>query len=115
MFAINIKTEIWNSIIDKLLDDGWSMKYKYDGYDAGIDHDYIMLCKGIRKIEFGWDNWCEGEIRGSLDLMRQLEEELHLKFEYGKPHNLKAGVIKLSKLQSHRYGWLNKILRYFFG
>lgn len=113
VFAINIKTEVWNSIIESLLEDGWIVRLKYNGFDAGIDHDYLELRKDKMKIEFGWDNWFEGEIKAEQELMSQIETQLNLKFQYGEPHNLKAGVIATSRLQPTSIWILNRIRRFF--
>ena len=40
--AINIKTEDWNRIINGLVNDGWKMKSKYDGFDAGLSSTGII-------------------------------------------------------------------------
>ncbi|MBX2898158.1 MAG: hypothetical protein KF775_00820 [Cyclobacteriaceae bacterium] len=71
-----IKTELWNRIIDDLLQAGWSITRKYDGFDAGIDYNAFVLEKDDLKIEFTWDNWFEGEIKCEP----QLSETLGLKY-----------------------------------
>lgn len=109
VFVINIKTETWNSIIESLIKDGWKVKFKYGGFDRGIDHDYLELRKGKHKIEFGWDNWCEGEIKAEQELMSQMESQFNLKFQYGDPHNLKASVIALSRLHPSLFWLIEKI------
>ena len=78
--ATDIKTENWNRIIQGLIDDDWKLKMKYDGFDAGIDFDFLVLKKKQDKIEFSWDNWVEGEIKCSEELMKMLENKFDLKF-----------------------------------
>jgi hypothetical protein len=97
--ATDIKTEDWNKIIEGLMKDGWKLKMKYDGFDAGIDFDFLMLKKKRQKIEFGWDNWVEGEIKCSDELMEILENKFNLKFKFGEPLNLKPSVIRITKVQ----------------
>jgi hypothetical protein len=60
--ASDIKTELWNTVIADLQQEGWKITSKYDGFDAGIDYDALTLKKDELKIDFVWDNWSEGEI-----------------------------------------------------
>ncbi|MCX2743324.1 hypothetical protein OO013_05575 [Mangrovivirga sp. M17] len=98
--AINIKTDIWNDIISGLKTRGWKVIAKYNGFDAGIDDDYLVLRKGTNKITFGWTNWFEGEIQCNDELFEYLETEFNLNFEYGKPTSLKPSVIMTYRIQS---------------
>lgn len=95
--AINIKTEDWNRIIAGLVNDDWKIKSKYDGFDAGIDFDFLILVKGLKKITFGWDNWFEGEIKCSDKLFDELSKQFGIEFTYGEPNSLKPGVIALTR------------------
>ena len=83
--AIDIKTEKLYSIINILRKDGWIVSAKYYGFDAGIDDDYWCLRRGFKKIEFGWSNWTEGEIKTTNEIFKQLEHRFKIKFEYGEP------------------------------
>ncbi|ARV10008.1 hypothetical protein BTO05_10310 [Winogradskyella sp. PC-19] len=98
--AINIETEKWKSIISGLRNKGWKLTAKYNGFNAGIDDDFLILRKGFKKIMFGWSNWLEGEIKCSDKLFRYLETEFETEFEYGKPSNLKPLVILTYRIQS---------------
>jgi hypothetical protein len=81
--AINIKTEDWNNIITNLLNENWKVKSKYDGFDAGIDFDFLIMTKDFKYILFGWDNFTEGEIKCSQKL-----------FEYiSKKNNKKLAIV----------------------
>lgn len=97
--AINIKTERWNKIIMLLLAEGWTVRYKYDNIDAGIDFDFLILEKENEEILFGWDNWCEGEIQCSEDRMRSLEQLAKYSFTIGEPENLKPAIILMYRPQ----------------
>jgi hypothetical protein len=97
--AINIKTEDWNRIIFGLKNQGWKLKSKYNGFDSGIDFDFLILKKEHNQITFGWDNWFEGEIKCSNEMFNVLSQKFHVIFEYGKPNNLKSSVVILTKSQ----------------
>ncbi len=98
--AINIKTEDWNKVIKGLVNDGWKVKSKYNGFDAGIDFDFLILSKGFKKIIFGWDNYLEGEIKGSEKIMMEITKRFGINFEYGKPNSLKTAVILITRFQN---------------
>ena len=108
--AIDIKTEILYKIINELRSNGWFVTAKYYGFDAGIDDDYWCLRKGIQKIEFGWSNWTEGEIKTKSELFSELEKQFNVEFKYGEPSNLKKSVIATFKAQSLPL-WLVKKLK----
>lgn len=112
--AINIKTEDWNRIITGLVNDDWKMKSKYDGFDAGIDFDFLILTKGFKKITFGWDNWLEGEIKCSDKLFDELTKKFAIEFTYGEPNSLKPSVIALTRSQNFFLG-IGKFLFDIFG
>jgi len=71
----DIKTEVWNNIIETLIERDWKVTYKYDGIDAGIDYGAVTLEKGNQKIECTWDNWFEGEIQATEAILEKLREE----------------------------------------
>ena len=98
--AIDIKTEDWNNIINVLICEGWEMKSKYDSFDAGIDFDFLILTKGVKKITFAWDNWNEGEIKCSDRLFEELSNKFSINFTFGPPNSLKRNIIILTKFQS---------------
>ncbi len=98
--AINIKTETWTRLISELQNRGWWVTAKYYGFDAGIDDDFLILRKGMKKIVLSWTNWLEGEIKCSAETFTYLESEFDLKFEYGPPVSLKPMVILTYGLQS---------------
>ena len=108
--AINIKTEDWNRIIAGLVKENWKLKSKYNGYDAGIDFDFLILTKGFKKITFGWDNWLEGEIKCSDSLFDELSKQFSIEFTYGKPNSLKPGVIALTQAKT----FFSYFVNYFF-
>jgi hypothetical protein len=94
--AINIKTEDWNNIITNLLNENWKVKSKYDGFDAGIDFDFLIMTKDFKYILFGWDNFAEGEIKCSQKLFEYLSKKNQIDFVFGEPENLKLRIILLT-------------------
>ncbi|MEM1326802.1 MAG: hypothetical protein AAGI23_12650 [Bacteroidota bacterium] len=98
--AVDIETEVWNTIISTLKADGWRLKYDYKGFDKGIDHDFLMLKKEKAYIYFGWTNWFEGEIKCSDNLFRYLSTTFQITFCFGEPTALKANVIQMEKIKS---------------
>lgn len=94
--AIHIKTDDWNRIIDGLKADGWKPESQYDGFDAGIDFDFLVLKKGAERMRFGWDNWFEGEIQCSDERFEALSRKFGIAFEYGAPNSLKPEVIAMA-------------------
>ena len=52
--------------------------------------------KGEDRITFGWENWFEGEIKATVELMTWLEKKFEVKFSYGDPVHLKPKVINLT-------------------
>jgi len=93
--ATNIETNLWNTLIKKLIADQWRVIYKYDNFDAGIDFDLLILEKSGEEILLGWDNWFEGEIQCSKERMTRIEELASQEFKKGEPENLKPEVIAL--------------------
>lgn len=99
--AVHIKTDVWNEIISALKKRGWLVTSKYYGFDAGVDHDFLVLRKGMKKITFGWSNWFEGEIKCSDALFTHMESELKISFEYGEPKSLKNTVSFLDQIKAY--------------
>lgn len=93
--ATGIKTKIWNALIESHINDGWTLTYKYDNFDAGIDFNFIILENDREEILFGWDNWFEGEFQCSKHRMSQIEKQFNQKFDKGEPENLKPKMIAL--------------------
>jgi len=106
--ATDIKTDDWNRIIQGLIEEKWKVVKKYDAFDAGIDFDFIELAKNGEKIQFGWSNWEEGEIKCSVELIETLQKKFSISFKFGKPMNLKPSVVRLTKFQI----WINKIKKW---
>lgn len=92
--SINIKTALWHEVIALLTKDNWATTYQYDGFDAGIDSDLVILEKNNEIILFGWDNWMEGEIQCTENRMSEIEKLIGKSFERGEPTNLKPEVIQ---------------------
>ena len=105
--AINIKTDDWNKIINGLVKDGWRITSKYEGYDRGIDFDFLILRNGSDKVFFGWENWLEGEIKCSDRIFTHLAKRFDMDFTFGKPNSLKLSVIILTRLQNLIYSFVS--------
>jgi len=97
IIATGIKTELWYHIIKLFVNDQWTVTFKYDNFDVGIDADFVMMEKDGEEILFGWDNWYEGEIMCSEERMNAIERKLQLTFSKGDPVNLKPGVVELHR------------------
>jgi hypothetical protein len=95
IIATNIPTDLWNSIVQRFVNDNWEVTYKYFHFDAGIDSDFVLLEKENEELLFGWDNWFEGEILCSEKRMEEIENLVQTKFEKGEPVNLKPAVVRL--------------------
>jgi hypothetical protein len=93
--AIDIETPVWNKIINSLVQDGWTVTYRYDGIDAGIDFDFAILKNRDEEILFGWDNWLEGEIKCTEQRLTEIEHKLKITFKKGAPVNLRPKVIEM--------------------
>ncbi|MCW8929100.1 MAG: hypothetical protein OQL19_02550 [Gammaproteobacteria bacterium] len=109
MVVINVETELWNQIISYCIKNDWHIKYKYDLFDAGIDYDLIVLSKDDEKLMFGWDNWFEGEIEASEEIISEFEEVFAKKLTPGEASSLKPSVIKLFYNES---SFSNKIMNF---
>jgi hypothetical protein len=72
----DVKTETWNQLITHFEREGWEVIFNYDNFDKGIDYNAVTLQKGEEKIEFTWDNWTEGEIRGSDIMLNEIRRML---------------------------------------
>ena len=69
----DIPTDTFNQIIADLRSEGWETVSEYDGFDAWIDYGNIVLCKDSTRLVFEWDNWFEGVIEGSDNLLQELQ------------------------------------------
>jgi len=90
----DVKTPLWNQIIDSYKADGWKTEYEYDQFDKGIDHDFVRLSKNGEVLLFGWDNWFEGEIRCSDERRSEMEARFNLKFKLGEGKHLNPEMIE---------------------
>lgn len=105
VIAVNIETNLWNTIIKFLIKENWKISYKYDGIDAGIDFGFLILEKNNEEILFGWDNWVEGEIKCEEARLRYIEQQFGVSFELGEPENLKPEIIELYRKQTVKKWW----------
>ncbi|WP_276498354.1 hypothetical protein [Pontibacter litorisediminis] len=105
VIAVNIEMNLWNTIIKFLREENWKVLYKYDGFDAGIDFDFLILEKNNEEILFGWDNWFEGEIKCEEARLKYIEQHLTISFKLGEPENLKPEIIELYRKQIAKKWW----------
>jgi hypothetical protein len=61
---IDISDERFKPLFEQLIEQGWKVSSKYDGFDAGIEYDYLRLRKGFKTMKCEWDNWSEWSIEG---------------------------------------------------
>jgi hypothetical protein len=105
VIAVEIETNLWDSIIEFFLKKDWKIVYKYDGIDAGIDFGLLILEKNNEEILFGWDNWVEGEIKCEEARLKYIEQHLGISLKLGEPENLKPEIIELYRKQANRKWW----------
>lgn len=74
----DIKTERFNTLIEQSIQNGWKLKYQYQGFDAWIDYGCIKLKKSGKTLKFEWDNWTEGSIEGSRAVIEQIAKDFEL-------------------------------------
>ncbi|WP_161889463.1 hypothetical protein [Pontibacter russatus] len=98
----NVETLLWNKIISLLKSDNWGEAYRYDGFDARVDFDFIILEKEGEEVLFGWDNWIEGEIQCSERSIKTIETLIGKTLKKGKPVSLKPDAVKLYRRMTIR-------------
>lgn len=84
----DIKTDKWNEIISVLKNEGWKVVSEYDLFDKGIDFDGLELVKDQQRIILAWDNWFEGELLASEEVIEFLEKKIELELKFGNPEHL---------------------------
>jgi len=77
----DVKTEVFNLIIDDLIKQGWCANNTYNEFNSWIDYGRVVLTKNSVKLVFEWDNWTEGVIKGPKDLVSKIGSE----YELNKP------------------------------
>jgi len=75
----DIESDIFNSIIDGLIEQEWNAKNTYDEFNAWIDYGRIVLNKNGVKLIFEWDNWTEGVIKGPNEKVSEISKDYNLK------------------------------------
>lgn len=60
-----IPTDLFNELLERYLDSGWTRIYEYDGPDAWIDYGRVHVRKGKSVLRFLWSNVEEGRVTGS--------------------------------------------------
>lgn len=88
-----IETGLWNRILKDCLSQGWHVVHEYDGFDKGIDTNFIYLKRGSEEMFFGWTNWFEGEIKCTEEQRAHLEQRFNVTFAVHEPEHLTDRVI----------------------
>jgi hypothetical protein len=88
--ATGIDTELFYSIIKYLTKNGWrvSVEYSTKMFDKGIDFDLYQLDQSGETILFAWTNWFEGELKTSINLIDNLEQQFNTEFKFGEAEHL---------------------------
>lgn len=77
----DVKTDVFNLIIDDLIKQGWCANNTYNEFNSWIDYGQVVLTKNSVKLVFEWDNWTEGVIKGPKDLVSKIGRA----YELNKP------------------------------
>ena len=75
----DIPTDVFNRILERLLEEGWEKTFVYDGIDVWIDYGMVELTRDGCKLLLEWTNWFEGVAYGPRNLLRELAERFDLK------------------------------------
>lgn len=59
-------------LFKQLVADGWRLRSKYEGFDAGVDYDCIRLRRGFATLKCEWDNWSEWSIEGKREVVEEI-------------------------------------------
>lgn len=88
--ATSIETSVFYSILKVLRDNGWEIKAEYDEkmFDKGIDFDFYELQKNDEIILLAWNNWFEGEIKGTSIILNEIAEYFKITLNFGDPEYL---------------------------
>jgi hypothetical protein len=90
-----IETSLWNRILADCISQGWQIVHEYDGFDKGIDSDFIYLKRSNEEMFFGWTNWFEGEIKCTEERRMQLEQRFEKTFSDHEPEQLTDRLIAI--------------------
>lgn len=88
-----IETGLWNRILSDRLSNGWVIAHEYDGFDKGIDSDFVYLKCSDEEMFFGWTNWFEGEIKCTESQCHLLEQSFNVTFSLHEPEQLTDRLI----------------------
>lgn len=94
--ATNITTEQFSQIIKFLQNNDWKVIASYDNklYDKGIDFVFYQFRKDSGEILLAWDNWEEGEMQGSKEIINAIAQQIDISFCFGNPGYLhQEGVL----------------------
>jgi hypothetical protein len=92
---VDIPTDEWAKIVFWLRTNGWSIRYKYNEFDAGIDYDLIVFERDGSEIRLGWTNWEEGEIQCDSSFINAITTINGHGYKTGLPSSLRLGVVSI--------------------
>jgi hypothetical protein len=79
---VDIPTEQFNHLVQRLIAEGWRPVSPYRGVDAWIDYGSIRLWKRMTIVHCEWDNWSEGSIEGPRAVIDALARETGLRVSH---------------------------------
>ncbi|MDR0233910.1 MAG: hypothetical protein LBI31_03800, partial [Zoogloeaceae bacterium] len=78
----DLPTAQFNALIAELVSAGWRKTSEYKGFDAWIDYGQIKMRRDGIRLTFEWDNWTEGSVEGSRNVVEQIAREHNLPVTY---------------------------------
>jgi hypothetical protein len=90
-----IETGLWNRILADCISHGWLVIHEYDGFDKGIDSDFVYLRRMDEEMFLGWTNWFEGEIKCTEEQRRAIEQRFNVAFVIHEPEQLTDRLISI--------------------
>ncbi|WP_134204113.1 hypothetical protein [Pedobacter suwonensis] len=88
--ATNIDTDIFYAVIKFLKENGWELTIEYDEnlFDKGVDFDFYRFEKNTETVLLVWNNWFEGEIKATKEILNEIAKHFNCTLEYGIPEYL---------------------------
>ena len=74
----SISTPVFEKMLSDLRAEQWKIISRYDGFDAGIDYDLVVLEKGNVTLKFKWVLYLDGSVEGPDALLQELRERYSL-------------------------------------
>jgi len=74
----SIPTLLFRRIVSDLRAEQWKIISRYDGFEAGIDYDFVVLEKHNTRLKFQWALYRDGSVQGPDTLLQELREKYGL-------------------------------------